>query len=342
MIDWLKLRLPLDAVGFLPSGSMLWLGPDGSVDRVKLVGQSVAGSYEGRVSVRACPVTGWLVIDGNPAKFFQGHNVFGSDDIFMLSHALIWRVLPRLGLDAYSCGWLQEMSCSDVEIARVDLTESFDFGCLANARSVIRALAQSATLSHRGRGVLSEGTVYFGKHSRRYALKAYAKGVEIGSPRGRLCATLPDAAKVIEYAQPLVRIETVLRLMELKDRKLSRLSDWRGVDVSALGAEYRSGLVISENAAMSDSALDALPQKLRPIYLSWKSGADMRRHLSVRTFYRHRKALLAYGVDISLIQSNPLQNVVPLVRILEGRPVGVPDWALGTPLYFDRDAKRLA
>lgn len=342
MIDWLKLRLALDAKGFLPSASMLWLSPDGSVDRLKLIGQRVAGSYEGRVSVSVCPVTGWLVIEGNPSKFFQGHNVFGPDDIFLLSHAMIWRVLPRLGLDAYSSGLLQELSCSDVEVSRIDLTESFDFGSLANARSVIRALSQSATLSSRGRGVLSEGTVYFGKHSRRYALKAYAKGVEILSPRGRLCPTLPNADKVIEFAQPLVRIEAVLRSMELKDRKLSRLSDWRGVDVSALGADYRSGLVISENAVMSDSALDALPQKLRPVYLSWKSGADMRRHLSRATFFRYRKALLAYGVDIALVQANPLANVVPLVRILEGRPVGVPEWAKGTPLFFDRDAKRLA
>jgi len=30
-----------------------------------------------------------------------------------------------------------------------------------------------------------------------------------------------------------------------------------------------------------------------------------------------------------------VSNVVPLFKVLEAVPVGVPDWAEGTPLYFE-------
>lgn len=342
MIDWLKVRLPVDVAGCFPSGVEVFLDPDGEVTRQRRTGQQVDGSFSGRIRASECEFTGRLILDGNPAKFFQGHNVFGPDDIFLLGHAMAWRALPQLGLRVYSTGFQSELSCMDCEVLRVDLTESYDAGSLANARGFVRALSESATLSHRGRGSLSEGTVYFGKHSRRWALKAYAKGVEILSKSGRLSKDFPDAERLIEFAQPLLRIEAVLRLMELQARGLSRLSDWRGIDVAALGADYRSGLVISENRNMSEADLESIPARLRVLYVAWKSGEDLRRVLPLRSFYRNRTALRKYGVDIAIVQPKAFANVVPLVRIIEAKAVGIPEWARGTPLLLDRDAKKLA
>lgn len=343
MIDWLKLRLPVDVAGYFASDMEVLLDADGSVTRERRMGRKVDGSFSGRIRAFECEHTGRLILDGNPAKFFQGHNVFGPDDIFLLAHAMAWRALPQLGLRVYSTGFQSELSCMDCEVLRVDLTESYDAGSLANARGFVRALSESATLSHRGRGVLSEGTVYFGKHSRRWALKAYAKGVEILSKSGRLSKDFPDAERLIDFAQPLLRIEAVLRLWELKARGLSRLSDWRGIDVSALGAEYRSGLVIAENRDMSEADLENIPKRLRVVYAAWKAGEDMRPpYLSKPTFYRYRAALLKCGVDIAIVQPKAFANVVPLVRIIEAKAVGIPEWARGTPLLLDRDAKKLA
>lgn len=342
MIDWLKIRLPVVVSGVFPSETELVLEPDGEVRRMRRTGQSAVGSFDGRIRARECEHTGRLILDGNPSKFFQGHNVFGSDDIFLLAYAMMWRALPQLGLRVYPTSFESELSCMDVEVLRVDVTESFDAGSLANAKSFVRALAESATLAYRGRGALDDGTVYFGKHSRRWALKAYAKGAEILSKSGKLGKGFPDAERMVAYAQPLLRIELVLRLWELQKRGLDRLSAWRFVDVSALGAEYRSGLVISENRSMSESELEAIPQRLRAVYALWLHGEDLRAMYPKVTFYRYRAALRKFGVDIAVVQPKAFANVVPLVRIIEAKAVGVPEWARGTDLLFDRDAKRLA
>lgn len=89
--------------------------------------------------------------------------------------------------------------------------------------------------------------------------------------------------------------------------------------------------------------LDAIPARLRSVYQLWADGHDLRELFPRRTFYRHRKALLASGVDIAVKQPRETSNVVPLRVTLVGREVGVPEWARGTPLYFDpRESHRAA
>jgi II/X family phage/plasmid replication protein len=70
-------------------------------------------------------------------------------------------------------------------------------------------------------------------------------------------------------------------------------------------------------------------------YETWLAGGDLRSMLPRRTFYKFRSELLVHGIDIATIQSREASNIVPLVRILEAVPVGVPEWAQGTPLYFE-------
>ena len=60
----------------------------------------------------------------------------------------------------------------------------------------------------------------------------------------------------------------------------------------------------------------------------WRQGADLRQLLSEPTYFRHRKKLLEYGVDISSMHLEPEHNnVVPLMRIIEAVPVANPAWA---------------
>jgi II/X family phage/plasmid replication protein len=56
------------------------------------------------------------------------------------------------------------------------------------------------------------------------------------------------------------------------------------------------------------------------------------------TFYRHRRALFGYGIDISIKQDRKhaeASNVVPIRVVLVGKPVTVPEWAFNTPYYFE-------
>ena len=83
---------------------------------------------------------------------------------------------------------------------------------------------------------------------------------------------------------------------------------------------------------LKDDVLDSLPHRLRLTYQSWLNGDDLKQILPNNTFYRYKKALREYGVDISSKSPKEKTNVIPLIRVLEAKPVGIPDWAYGKGL----------
>ena len=72
-------------------------------------------------------------------------------------------------------------------------------------------------------------------------------------------------------------------------------------------------------------------------YELWSRGADVRQFVKKTKYYKDRSALLKFGIDISTPKNTDDSNVniVPLKRILELQPAGVPDWAYGTELMFE-------
>jgi II/X family phage/plasmid replication protein len=86
---------------------------------------------------------------------------------------------------------------------------------------------------------------------------------------------------------------------------------------------------------MTSNSIVDVPRCVRGTYQLWSDGHDCRQTLPERTFYRHRSELRKHGIDISIPKSDVTANVVPLVRVLEAVPVGVPDWAEGTDMYFE-------
>jgi II/X family phage/plasmid replication protein len=88
---------------------------------------------------------------------------------------------------------------------------------------------------------------------------------------------------------------------------------------------------------MLDAAtLDGLAPRLHAAYQLWKDGHDLRAMFPRPTFYRYRAQLIPFGVDISVKQDRaPESNVIPLRVTLVGKPAPVPEWAIGSPLYFE-------
>jgi II/X family phage/plasmid replication protein len=174
-------------------------------------------------------------------------------------------------------------------------------------------------------------------------MKAYCKGLELKAHP--LAASVPQSDQLEAYAEGLVRQEVTIRSMELKRRGLDLLRNWAilGITPRGLFEELAGQLTISEATMRDPADMAELPPKLRSVYQLWHDGHDLREIFPARmTFYRHRKALLAYGIDIAVKRPREVSNVVPLVVTLVGREVGVPDWARGTPLYFDPAARRAA
>lgn len=336
MIDWLTVRVWVAAR--VEAGQVVCIDADGVIEWRCERRQEIPGSYSAQVTVRRNGFDGTLEISGNPAKWFQGHNVFGTDDLRGVSQAFVEAVCARLdhSLDEEERGRIRE---GIIVISRIDVTESWDFGTRPRALSAVAALGHCSHLSHRGRGSLvAEGTCIWGKGSRRWNGKAYSKGLEL--TKHRLHPELPQAAAIETVAQGLVRFEFTVRAMELKRRGLDMVCNWSkvGVTPGALHAELMSQLTISDAAMIDTHQLDELPLRLCLIYDAWKAGKDLRALLPRRTFYRHRTALLAFGIDIASVQPHQASNVVPLRVILTGQRFEVPSWSIGTSLYFEPKA----
>jgi II/X family phage/plasmid replication protein len=247
---------------------------------------------------------------------------------------------------------LLDVDAGRVWMSRLDHNRNYDFETQPRALATIRALSEVGHLSHRGRGSLvGEGSVYWGagssdgklKGSRYFSMKAYAKGPEL--KRHKLPVGLPMVAEATAFAQGLVRMEATIRARELRRRGLVCLANWGilGVTPAAVFDDLFRRLSISDATMANPVQLEAVPSKLRSVYQLWQDGHDLRTMFPKPTFYRHRKALLAaLNVDIAVKRPRDSSNVVPIKLTLVGREVGVPDWAKGTPLYFDPKGSRAA
>ena len=93
--------------------------------------------------------------------------------------------------------------------------------------------------------------------------------------------------------------------------------------------------------ALAADVLETLRPALRAAVAAWESGHDLRTMFPKQTFYKYRSELLPHGIDIAALRPREL-SALPMVPVLEAKPVGVPSWAIGTPLYFEPRVRRVA
>jgi II/X family phage/plasmid replication protein len=348
VIDWLTFVAPLEhdasERGPFFGGEVIATKPDPThpdgvaIEWGCLKRRAIEGSYSTRIQVRSeFDEAGRraLWVSGNPSKWFQGHNVFGSQDLHGLVLEMLARVCFERGVSP-SASERAAWAAGEIRLSRVDVTESFDLGSLARVRSALRSLDSSANLKHRGRGHFFGDSLTFGKGSRRWSLTLYAKGSEI-EVHGGLPLHVAESS-VPAFAAGLLRAEVRLLGLELKGLGLEYVKAWSDTTALELHGRMIAGLQISEASMIEADALDGLPGRLQLAYQAWKTGQDLRATLARNTFYRYRTELLKHGIDIAVKQERTgpdMSNVVPLRVVLNAYPVGVPDWAVGTPLYFE-------
>lgn len=354
MIDWISARIACNHSDEIVGGAMVsyknandfFAGHDWAFSKPL----PVAGSHDSNVRIKTSGFSSEdssgreLYIDGNLVKFFQGHNLFGSHDIVGLVSAFMEHLcsIPQLGLcptDLQRQSWRN----GNFLLGRVDVTNMYQLRNLNDVLSWLATAEHTTTMNHRGRGQLTKGsTLYFGKHSRRWSLKFYSKGHELSAKDHKLHLTLPMRDLLFEYSQPALRCELTLRSMQLKQTELQLAANWprTAEGISQILQHYMKGLNMSDVRALPHEALDLLPSGCRLAYQTWIEGHDLKTMLAHRTFYRYRRMLLKHGVDIATVQPRENVNVVKLYRVLEAVPMAIPDWALGTSLYFDPIANK--
>jgi len=345
MIDWLTMELPLRHTAPINGGEVVSIDPDGTVEWATKKRRAITGSHEMTMQVRTCTHTPdqctHLAITGNPAKFLQGHNLWGSDDIHALAMEVGHRVARLLHIELHADD-VAQWKAGAIKLTRVDATLMFHLANQGEVLCWLRAAEQTGYMAHRGRGYLKNGsTLYYGEKSRRWTLKAYAKGLEVLANIKKQPA-IRDLPHALEYAAKSLRVELELKAMELKRMNLDWISSWKTDDelpceavTSQLLRDKLGNMTMTTTTSLSVDVMQSLRPALRLAVQAWESGADLRQTLPRPTFYKYRKEILPFGIDIATLLPKDVSNVVPLHRILEAKPVGVPDWAVGTSLYFE-------
>lgn len=291
---------------------------------------SVKGSHDATITIRS-HTDNTVEISGNPAKFLQGHNVFGTNDLKYLVAKMIDKLcmIDELELKPTDVEY-ENIQQGIYHLSRVDVNEHFAFPSAQVARAWLRAAGNSANMKFRGAGLFKEGTLYF--EGKRYIPKIYFKYDEINSKdkSHRLPDELLQIPELIEYAEKSLRFEIKILSTQLKDWYLHLGCNWDADTATMLiNDQFISKLQLSANMPIENEVIESLPKNLRLTYSAWVNGEDLRQVLSRPTFYRYRTRLLEYGIDISIVKDieKEQSNVVPMIRYLEAVPMGIPDWA---------------
>lgn len=326
MIDWITAEICCDNT--LNGGCVAKIDGHGNVEWISTSALNVRGSYDSNMQVT--PLTESRIrISGNPSKWLQGHNLFGSNDLKALVAQCFLNLHEILCEDGFNPTIEQSdrVENGDFFLSRVDINESWELASQAQVKAWIRAAGEKMSMPHRGKGVFSGDTLYWGKNSSYWFMKCYSKGDEIKSKKSKF----PDELKtpeMLDYADKSLRLELVLRSKFLRQTGLNWGCHWGTDTAKMLLSHHVSKLEMSNNFMLTDEVMMALPTRLKMAYASWLAGQDLRAMLPKPTFYRYRKQLLEYDIDIALVRDKEAPtNVIPLIQVLEAKPMGIPDWA---------------
>ncbi len=301
MIDWVSAKIPLSHAEPIHGGQVISYSKQGEVEYTTYKRLPVEGSYSDKITIRTLTPgeDGLIYFSGNPNKFLQGHNLFGSADLLQIMTDTLEQVFAKLNITPTEQNW-QAIRNGQYSISRIDLNVSSEMASLPDVLARIRTIAHTSRSRHKSSGILKGDTLYFGKNSRRWSMKAYAKGQEIFVKGHELPYNLPDRDALIAEAQNKLRWELVLRGQELTKLGLANAHAFVTADLYALFENYKARIVMPENIPLNAALTRTLPHSLRATYALWKEGEDLRKSYSKNTFYKHRRGLLAHGIDISV------------------------------------------
>lgn len=322
MIDWVKANLPLSEPLDLPHGRIVRISPDGEIEwDLKMWLEVPSSSGDTRIRLR---VSGDLLeVSGNPSKWLGGHNLWGSDDLVGLTVDMTLAALEALSARpnaADEARW--RAGGFGVKLAHVAVM--FDLGSDEAVIEYLRWLEGAPASNRRVHGLLKGSTVSW--TTRALRMKAYHKLGELLDTKGLANHDLRD--ELLGWASGKLRWEVELRSRELRRLKLDQAALWKEVDATGVALAYAKLVEMPTRQAPRLALLD-LPPHLRGTYALWAQGVDLRVSLSRRTYYRHRKELLAYGVDISRAPTDeermrPLEAVASPFPPLHELPVATP------------------
>lgn len=250
-----------------------------------------------------------LQIECCPNKFINGHNLWGYSNINTVVFVIVKRLIelfPEYFSNDLPCN-LDNLKCiykGIYSVMKLDITGMYKVGNNSDeVNAFIRNLSADAEMIYRGKGLLQHNTLYFGKNSKKWAIKIYNKEVE-------LKANDPDNITAIKHSQGYARIEMRFLSKELTNEKVlaNKLRvpflDATPLTIHELFYTYGKGLKMSDNSKniLSTTDIENLSNAYRATYLAWKGGIDIKPpYMKRRTFYNHKKYFLDnYNINIAV------------------------------------------
>jgi len=355
--DWISLIVDNYSDIDIDDGLFVDLKKDGSINYQVQKRLSLEGSWSEKVSVRAW--AGHFELSGNPTKFLQGHNLFGSNDLQSVLSLFIRRVFDLLKIDGKTVIAAVDSGCC--RVTRIDLTAMYDVGKYNNDVSSWLRSASPLLVKTRQNISVEDGTIYIGKRSKRLSCKIYNKWKEckahilpfnrdynnalLGWVKNKLrMEFVCRSAWLLDYCVVNDKLETItksgdlnkyLRVVEknkkFDSKSLSILKNWSSEIMNIVYLDlYNRKIKLPADSGRVRVDLDSVPRAVRGTLFMWQSGIDVKEELPKATYYRHKKIiddLLGLNIAANFNGFESTRDVVPLVQPLVANSVEVPDWA---------------
>nr|WP_279197396.1 phage/plasmid replication protein [Ralstonia mannitolilytica] len=327
-IDWIDIYqvYPEGGLPIVASGFVAGYDEDGAEEFRSVKSHRHEGSFDTVVLV-SCDGSR-VRVAGNVGRLGRPDNLWNLD--FAATVRKANSLLERLGLPPFTTGrrlynyvkgrW----EWTGARLVRIDVTTNLATYSDLRAREFLRALAD-VSVARVAKGSYKDETVTWG--NKMWYLKAYLKHVEMA--KHKHCPP-----EVLDYARDmgLVRIEAEFKRRLLQDHGLYFLGDVTMAKVVKLFDERIEPLK-RVDTSVDLAVLEQVPLKYRVTADAWLRGADLKGEMTNGTFYRHRKALLEYGIDISTPRN--MAQVHVITRYVDLTPVAPPDW-------YQLDSRRVA
>lgn len=337
--DWLSIYQDHFSVGLLGGRvPVINSGRVFSVDQEGVVQWDVPqkvvhrGSHDTSIRIRSDGIR--VSLEGNIGRFNRPDNLFGYSvsECVRLANLL----LKEFGLPPFTDAAPMPMVRKAVSkggdtdagfkavgavLTRIDLTYNWSTGSPGNCEQFIRYLQGFKSGRQEPRSYKTTG-VAWGEGSKYWYAKVYDKAAEYFRQAGKGSKAFdPD---LFEYMREsgIARHEISLKSRYLKQNNLWRFTQW-GKDMSTEERVYALFNDVVGGEAHVDSFLE-IPGRAGELAVAWRDGADLKKRLAQNTYYRYRRELLKYGIDIA-VPSN-VTRLRQRVEVIALAPASVPDW----------------
>lgn len=239
----------------------------------------------------------FIEFSGNAVKFLQGHNIFGTSDIYFLAYQSLKKCLQTLALSELIPNLKKSINENDWRVTRIDITTMLQ---LDTNEQVDDYIYQTSRTSHIRSGNIefTKNTLYFQKHSTAWSMKMYNKFRELCSRSKKHQLPLPlKFSGLKEWVEGQLRIELTLRKKELDKNENSRPENLQK-NINNLFNEYLERIEMKPQKEIEN--LQVIPRHVQGTYLLWKQHLRVKEILPHNTYYRHRRELLSFGIDIAV------------------------------------------